>query len=347
MELVAKVSPSGIEDTSEELDDFSDTFEDVSEQAQDTAGDLSDFSHRWKGAMATVIGGLALATTGLLSQVPVLGELMTALGGTLDAVGFRLDKELRPAIGDLTDEIYDFNDAIREADGILGDLLDDFLMAAVVLAPIAIAVATLISIFGGIPVAIALVIVALTLFIFNVGGVRDKVIAYINDLVDQTVAKLVEWKNDGIALAKEFREGFTDGVAKLVSKVKTGFKKFTTTVKTILSTGFKEGKNIVFGILNELAAGVEEKVNKAIKILNKLPNMDMEKVNLGRLETDPVTSPSQTQQMAAFKRRDRQQQSSSRNRFARNRQGIELTLGTEASKLISSKIDQNPANRGR
>lgn len=122
-ELVVRARPEGIDETSDELEGLEDQFGGTAEELDDTAGEMEGLSSRWQGALTAIMAGLAVAVGGLLSQVPILGELMSGLGAIIEAVAFQIDQLLRPVLTPLTNALFDISAAVFEADGALGDLV--------------------------------------------------------------------------------------------------------------------------------------------------------------------------------------------------------------------------------
>ena len=98
-------------------------MEDTANSAGNSAEELEGFSQRFSGALSAAVAGLAVAAGGLLSQVPVIGELMSGLFSIIEAVAFQMDSVLRPVLSPITDQMFDWANAIFEADGALGTLI--------------------------------------------------------------------------------------------------------------------------------------------------------------------------------------------------------------------------------
>ena len=98
-------------------------MQDTADSAGDSAEELEGFSQRFSGALSAAVAGLGVAAGGLLSQVPVIGELMEGLFAIVEAVAFQMDSVLRPALSGVTDFLFDIADAIFDADGGFGDII--------------------------------------------------------------------------------------------------------------------------------------------------------------------------------------------------------------------------------
>lgn len=123
MELVVAVSPEGTDETSDALEDVEDGFQETADTAEETSGDLDEFSRRWKGAMNVITASLAIAAAGLLTQVPIVSDLMDGLMAIVESVGLQIDDLLRPALGGLTNDLFEIAEAIEENEGPLGTVV--------------------------------------------------------------------------------------------------------------------------------------------------------------------------------------------------------------------------------
>lgn len=122
-ELAVALRGEGIDETEQDLRGVEGSFDDTSESVGESASEMEGFAQRWQGAMTAVVTGLAVAAAGLLSQVPVIGELMRGLVGILDAVAFQMDSVLRPVLLPLTEQFFELEAAIFEADGAMGTFI--------------------------------------------------------------------------------------------------------------------------------------------------------------------------------------------------------------------------------
>jgi hypothetical protein len=122
-ELVVRAKPDGIDETTDQLDSMEDEFGDTADEMDRTAGQMEGLATQWQGAMTAILSGLAIAAGGLLSQVPVIGELMSGLGAIIEAVAFQIDQLLRPVITPLTDTLFDLSAAIFELEGTAADIV--------------------------------------------------------------------------------------------------------------------------------------------------------------------------------------------------------------------------------
>lgn len=374
-ELVARVRPEGISQTEDELDQFSETFEEVSQEAGETAGVLADFSDRWQGAANVLIASLAVLATGLLSKVPILGEVAAGLGTIIDSIAIKMDSVLRPALQPLSNLLFDIATAIDETQGPLGTFIGLLgtlaSVSAVVLGAIqglymagltsvsAFAAlssvwgtivsvgSTVVSVIAGIVagisavtaaviIAVAAIIAFAAAYITNFRGIRDKTNAFIGNMIDSI-------------------KGFVDDALTFFEILwingKAAIAKLGAVVETILTASFQTAVNAIAGAVNAIISKVENGINRTIKQLNRLPKINLKKASIGRVQTgEPVTNPQATitRKFAAIDRRARNQRQEARgtNRFA-DRQTVEIKMDPQARKVISAQMDEGPANRGR
>lgn len=214
-ELLVRAKPEGLDETSQGFNQMQSDLEDAEGQMGDTTDQFEELSQKWRGAMGALVGGLAVATAGVLAQVPILGEAMEGLNSIAGAVGYQIDQLARDlGAGGLVDAAYNASDAIYSLDGAAGDL---FAGVSVVLGAIttyaaavglmaaktggaaaglsaftgvftsiggaistaATAIVGFLGLWGLLAAAVAAFAVA---YIFNLGGVRDKTDAILADI---------------------------------------------------------------------------------------------------------------------------------------------------------------------
>lgn len=121
--LLVRIEPEGVDETTEDLAEQSDQFEETAETADEQTGRLEDFSQKWQGAMTTIVAGLAIAAAGLLSQVPVLGEALGGIIAVIEAIAFQMDQVLRPVLQPITRGFFQLSGAIFGLKGVAGDIV--------------------------------------------------------------------------------------------------------------------------------------------------------------------------------------------------------------------------------
>jgi len=115
-ELVVKALPEGFSRTNDKLETTDEKFEEVSSSMEESTGLLSSLANKFGGALSAIVAGVAVATAGILSQVPILGEVVSGLSSVINAVAFQLDKRLRPILGPVRDGLFELAQAIFEGD---------------------------------------------------------------------------------------------------------------------------------------------------------------------------------------------------------------------------------------
>jgi len=128
-ELVVKALPEGFSRTNDKLETTDEKFEEVSGSMEESTGLLSSLANKFGGALSAIVAGVAVATAGILSQVPILGEVVSGLTSVINAVAFQLDKRLRPVLGPVRDGLFELAQAIFEgnfgkAEQIIKDFVD-------------------------------------------------------------------------------------------------------------------------------------------------------------------------------------------------------------------------------
>jgi hypothetical protein len=113
-----------MDEVNEDLQQMEEGLAESTDEMDGSAEAMAALSQKFKGAMAATVASLAVGVGGILSQVPVMKELADAIGSVIDSVALKLDEKLRPTISDVTDEVYDFSDAIAESDSNLEVLLE-------------------------------------------------------------------------------------------------------------------------------------------------------------------------------------------------------------------------------
>jgi len=228
-ELAVQLRDEGAEETKSDIQGVGDEFEQTADTVEDTAGEMEGFSERWRGAMTAIVGGLAVASAGLLSQVPILGELMGGLAEIISAVAFQMDQVLRPALEPLTGLAFDIANGIYELDGAAGDavgILGSLILVAAGLATAlaglsavgigpgvaggfailaagakaaVIAIAGVISSLSAAALAIAAVIAAIAVlavaFITDFKGIRTATVNILSDVLNT----LIDWGQSVVA----------------------------------------------------------------------------------------------------------------------------------------------------
>lgn len=127
-ELVVRATPEGMSDVNDGLESVERKVGETTTRVDKSADALGGLARKFKGAMTAIIAGLAVGVAGVLSQVPVLGEAMDGLKSIFNALGFQVDKRLRPFMNKLNQEFFELAGAIAAGDyeGVKQELTDIF-----------------------------------------------------------------------------------------------------------------------------------------------------------------------------------------------------------------------------
>lgn len=139
-ELLVSIRSEGTDEVTEDLRNQREQFEESADTIADETATLAAFSRKWKGAGLLFAGSFAVITGAIVSKLPVLKEVATGFDILLTSLALKIDQDIRPAVGGLTDEFIDLAEEINEAEsaaegvGILlggvaesiGRQLDDF-----------------------------------------------------------------------------------------------------------------------------------------------------------------------------------------------------------------------------
>jgi len=122
-ELIVAVKPEGLSETEEGLESVSESSEEAAENMEEQSAEMGGFAEKFQGAMDIAIGALSVASAGLLSQVPVIGEAMQGLFSVVEAVAFQMDQVLRPVLSPITELFFNLSDAIFGLEGPVGSIV--------------------------------------------------------------------------------------------------------------------------------------------------------------------------------------------------------------------------------
>jgi hypothetical protein len=150
-ELVVSIREEGLGQTTEGLNEMEQQFDETAQSVEESSGELSDYADKFQGAMGAIVGGLAVAAAGLMSQIPVLGGLMSGVASVVSAVAYQMDKVLRPVLQPVTNGFYKLSSAIFQLDGPLGTLVGVIGTVVAILAvaiPAIAAIGSVLGVFG-------------------------------------------------------------------------------------------------------------------------------------------------------------------------------------------------------
>lgn len=115
-ELIVRAKPEGIDETTDDLEGMEKQFEETSEEMEEQSSMFQGLANKISGVMKAMVAGIAIAVGGIMSQVPVLGEVLGGVKSVVDAVAYQLDKKLRPSLTNATDGFYELSGAIYDGD---------------------------------------------------------------------------------------------------------------------------------------------------------------------------------------------------------------------------------------
>ena len=131
-ELIVALRSENADEVEQDLDNVQSKTEETTSEIGDSADQMGAFSEKFGGAMTAIMAGFAIATAGLLAQVPLIGEHMSGIAAVLEALGLRLDRVGR-ALGLNSGFWFELSQSILEADGALGLAIDALLVAVTVI----------------------------------------------------------------------------------------------------------------------------------------------------------------------------------------------------------------------
>ncbi len=141
-ELIVAIRSEGVRETVSDLRGVSDNMDETASATGEAAEKAEGFSTTFKGAVTAAAASLAVASAGLLSQVPVVGEVFSGLGAVIDAIVVKMDEVLRPVLTPLTDFFFDLAGGISETDGTMADIIGVVASVGAILAVLAGALST-------------------------------------------------------------------------------------------------------------------------------------------------------------------------------------------------------------
>jgi len=252
-ELVVAIRSEGVGKTQDQLEGVEQSMEDTADSAGESAEELEGFSERFAGAMSAAVAALAVGAAGLLSQVPVLGELFGGLAAVVSALAFQMDGVLRPVLTPVTNALFELANAVFEADGIIGDIIGVLATVASVLAVVGFAAAKLGVTWGAVTAAASTVASVLGTIAAVVAGVIGGISALTAALVAAVVA-IVAFAAAYLTNWRGVRDKTNAIIGQIIDFVVSGFKKFGTMALKALGGFVDQGVRA----FNEFAAAVSE-----------------------------------------------------------------------------------------
>lgn len=111
-ELAVAIHAEGTQETQDELDDVSGSFEDTAGDVGESTELLGDFANKFKGAGIIFAGAFGTLVAAVASKMPIIEENAAALDGVLLALGLRMDKVAREDGENLNMTLFELQEAI-------------------------------------------------------------------------------------------------------------------------------------------------------------------------------------------------------------------------------------------
>lgn len=384
-ELMVKIQPSGVDETTEGLEDVSDQFEETADSADEQSSRLTDFAAKFKGAMQVAVAGLGVATAGLLSRVPVIGEAMSGVEAILRSLQLKIDEAIRPAVSGVTDDLFDLAEQINEAEGPADALLETLKGFGDLSLDIQEGVFNFQENLGeSVGESIGNSIIDGIETALTTDALKDLATDFLTPDGFMTAVNEGDWEKVGKALLQalfptvSFTLGLAKGLVKTIVKglvnnwqlvLETGIELFTTFGELFHDTMISWTKKAI----NEVIKAHAQMINVLIEQANNLPKVNISKIQMSEL---PQLQRRTTGQVfnaatdrfgrrfdaAVARERGRDLRSGRGEAFQGNRSGaigpdqnafdsgpreVRITFGPEAQKFLNKEVNAGPLNRGR
>jgi hypothetical protein len=310
-ELVVAIRSEGIRETVGDLQGVESSMEETKESTADAAEQAEGFSQSFKGAMGAAVTALAVGAAGLLSQVPVIGEVFSGLGAVIDSVVVKMDQVLRPVLTPLTNAFFGLSQNISNADGAMGDIIGVVATVGAVLATLAGAITgvgaaagtftaglgalsaaattvggaiaavagTLLSLPVILGAVIAAVVGFVAAYIFNLGGVRDKtnsILSKVFDFFKTLGADILDWAKTTAASAlqkgKDIAGSLLDGIRETGGGIMDWFEGLRADIAGIIDKIKDQAFSLGKGIISNIVKGLAGAVDIASGVVDKISN---------------------------------------------------------------------------
>jgi len=283
-ELAVALESEGADQTQDDIEQVEEQFDETTESIEGSADSLEALAARFRGAAGAIVAGLATATAGLLSRVPVVKETGNALGAVLDAVLLKIDEDLRPVLSDLNEDLLELAGDIDESEGTFEALELAFLGIVEAVDDLETDVFnSLIEKLTGFDPPDVVVDVALNVITLDFLAVIQDTIAGVQEFLRDTDLALPDF-NLGELVATEAVAALTTFADFRESLVETG-KLAIAGLRTAFEVGFGLIVRKVKTSANSILDAIESTVNRAVRALNRLPRFDLPTVSIGQLET--------------------------------------------------------------
>ncbi len=316
-EVVVRAIPEGISETTDGLEEVESATKETTDQMGEQSEEMSSFAQSFQGSMGAILAGLGVATAGLLSQVPVIGEAFSGLTAVVDAVALRLDSVLRPVFGPITNKLMNLADTIATADGKFGLFLDVIITTAAILGTIAgivVAVSAAASVLAGTFGTLATVgsvilgilgtlvtILGLPLIIIGALIVGLALLAFMfRDEITSAIGDAIQWLKDitnefttMVSNAKEWGSnllsGFVESVVDFAGSVPQKIRNFVSDVEDKFDGLVSDAKDWGSDLLSGFITGIENKIQDVKEKVNEFAGAVRERMPGSNAETGPLS----------------------------------------------------------
>lgn len=290
-ELTVAIRSEGAGETRDQIEGVEGAMNDTAESAGATAEEVGGLGERISGVMSAAVAALAVGAAGLMSQIPVLGQLMSSLIAVVQAVAFQMDSVLRPVLGPVSNFFFELSNAIFEAEGAIGTAIGVFSTLASIagivgaaMLKFGVSVGTVAAKFSGVIGAIkgfvvavgailgvstaaaaalvgvvAAVVAFAAAFALNIGGIRDTTIRVFNQIKNTVVNAVGSF----ISNALDALGGFASRVASVLTGVASAFADWAS---SLASDAFDFGRDLIQGFIN----GIQSLLNRLRGFLSDL-----------------------------------------------------------------------------
>jgi phage-related minor tail protein len=270
-------------------------MEETADSAGESADELEGFSEQFSGAMGGAVAALAVGATGLLEQVPVLGELFGGLTAIVEALAFQMDGVLRPVLSPLTELFFKVSGAIFNADGVIGSLIGGVTSIVALLGVAIPAIAKVgallgvwastgagvVSILGSIasvilgvagtiislPAILVAALVAIVAFaaayLTNWRGTRDKTKQFVGEIFDFVVGGFTSFASDALEVVSDFAVDVRDWFLGLVSDIGDF-------ARDLANRAQEWGANLILGFIKGIESFTQFVVDAIANVVNAL-----------------------------------------------------------------------------
>lgn len=361
-ELVVRMTPEGMSETTDDLEHQQETFEETADTVGDQTGLLEDFSQRWRGAAGVIVAGLATLAAGLLSQLPIIGQVFSALRVLFRQFVLLIDEQLRPLLTPVINGIINLATALGNVEGPLGDLVSTaalfvgiFSVLAVVVGVIAggilaiagaaavagVSLGTLITVAAALTAALAVISGVLTAFVVawneNWLGIQQTTSTIIELLTAALTGDLGRAYNLALTLLAGFIKAFGSLFVELAGAVMENANQLAARLLTAFDGLWTLLINSAKRFGNRLVRVIQQAVNQAIQAVPPVirARLGLSTVNIPQ----PFAPESRGEALAGVRERGRRRQRRGRQRAERGRGALEKQLEQLVTAIQNQQVE--------